>query len=182
MRYSKAEGSSPSTSKPWGEPLRPFAADCDCSAQASPHPHPGSPQVVACDLLDKLDDASPYPSILHPHERLREREPVGGSEELRHIIVPRRLYKCLGVRRQVWCALEEKWHRDLQDVRDVLQAARADAVLSALIFLHLLEREPEAVAEFLLTHSEHHPTHPDTAAYVLVDGVWDLFDHCLFHD
>jgi hypothetical protein len=33
-----------------------------------------------------------------------------------------------------------------------------------------------------LGHSEHHPAHPDPAAYVLVDGVGDPFNHCLLHD
>ena len=64
----------------------------------------------------------------------------------------------------------------------MLQTARADAVLSALIFLHLLEREPEAIAELLLAHSEHHPARADTAAHVFIDGAGGLFDHCLFHD
>jgi hypothetical protein len=45
-----------------------------------------------------------------------------------------------------------------------------------------LEREPEAVAELLLAHSEHRPAHPDTAAHVFIDGAGGLFDHCLFHD
>src|SRR5882724_6658052 len=42
----------------------------------------GSYQVAACDLLDKLDDASPQPWLLYPHERLSEREPVGRGEEV----------------------------------------------------------------------------------------------------
>src|SRR5262245_17027768 len=46
---------------------------------------PGSSQVVACDLLDKLDDASPQHWRFYAHERLDEREPVGRGKELRHI-------------------------------------------------------------------------------------------------
>jgi len=56
-------------------------------------------------------------------------------------------------------------------MRDVLQTARAYAVRSALIFLHLLEREPKAVGELLLAHSEHLSGHSDTAAHVFIDGV-----------
>src|SRR5262245_12128004 len=104
-----------------------------------------SSQFVSCDLLDKLD--SPQPWRLYPHERLSEREPVGRGEEVRHM--SRR--RCLSVRRPV----EEERYRDLQDMRDVLQAARADAVPSLLVFLHLLEREPEPLGEFLLAHTEH---------------------------
>jgi hypothetical protein len=79
-------------------------------------------------------------------------------------------------------AFEKERHWDLQKLRDVLQAARADAVRSFLIFLHLLEREPESVAELLLAHSKHQPAHPDPAAHVFVDRVGGPFDHCYFHD
>src|SRR5262249_41304233 len=61
---------------------------------------------------------------------------------------------------------------------DVLQAARPHTVRSLLVFLHLLERDTEPVAECRLAHSEHHPAHPDAAAHVFVDRV--LFD--VFHD
>src|SRR5262249_36204602 len=54
-----------------------------------------SSQIFACDLPDKLDDASTQPRRLYPHERLNEREPVGRGEELRHISGPRRLYNSL---------------------------------------------------------------------------------------
>jgi hypothetical protein len=79
-------------------------------------------------------------------------------------------------------ALEKERHWDLQKLRDVLQAARPDAVRSFLVFLHLLEREPEPVAELLLAHSEHQPAHPDPASHVFVNGVGDPLDHCFFHD
>jgi hypothetical protein len=42
-------------------------------------------KVGACDLLDKLDDASPQRWLLYPHERLSEREPFGRGKEVRHI-------------------------------------------------------------------------------------------------
>src|SRR4029453_13246703 len=136
---------------------------------------PVSSQVVACDLPDKLDDASPQPSRLYPHERLSEREPLGRGKELRHIGGPRRLSNPFGRPKLVWCAFEEERHCDLQDMRDVLQAARPDAVPSAPIFLYLLPREPEGVAELLSAHSEHYPAHPDTAAHVSVDGAGGPF-------
>jgi hypothetical protein len=64
----------------------------------------------------------------------------------------------------------------------LLQAARSDTICSLLIFLHLLERNPERVAEFRLAHSEHLPMHPDPAAHVFVHGVGGLFLYCSFHD
>ena len=66
-------------------------------------------------------------------------------------------------------------------MRDLLQAARPHAVRSLLVFLHLLEREPEPIGELRLAHSEYHPTHPDPAAYVFVDRVGGFSDGWLFH-
>src|SRR5882672_2690473 len=71
-------------------------------------------------------------------------------------------------------ALEEERHRHLKDVRHVLQAARTDAVGALLVFLHLLERDLERLAQLLLAHAEHLPAHPQPAAYVLVDRIWRL--------
>jgi hypothetical protein len=45
----------------------------------------GSAQVVARDLLDKLDDASPHAWLLYPHECLGEREPVPRGEEIENV-------------------------------------------------------------------------------------------------
>ena len=47
-------------------------------------------------------------------------------------------------------AFKEERHGDLQDMREVLQAARAHTVRSLLVFLHLLEREPEPIGELRL--------------------------------
>ena len=59
----------------------------------------GSIQVVARDLLDKLDDASPQPWVLYPHERLGEREPVGRGEEVGNVGGRWRLPNSLGLPR-----------------------------------------------------------------------------------
>src|SRR5258705_3530259 len=71
-------------------------------------------------------------------------------------------------------AFEEERHRHLQDVRHVLQAARADAVGALLVFLHLLEGDLERLSQLLLAHAEHLAAHPQAAAYVLVDRIWRL--------
>jgi hypothetical protein len=141
----------------------------------------GSIQVLARDPLDKLDDALPQIYILYPRECLGEREPIACAEELGHIGGRRRLSIFLGLARQLRRTFEEERHRNLQYMGDVLQAARPHTVRSLLVFLHLLERNPEPVAELRLAHSEHHPTHSDPAAYVFVDRIGCLSD-CLFHD
>jgi hypothetical protein len=67
------------------------------------------------------------------------------------------------------CAFEEKWDRHIKDLGDVLKAAGADAVGSLLVFLDLLECQPEGVREFRLAHIEHEPPHPHAAADMHVD-------------
>src|SRR4051812_25933622 len=79
-------------------------------------------------------------------------------------------------------ALEEERHRNLQDMRDVLQTARTDAVGALLVFLHLLEGDLERLAKLLLAHAEHLATHPQSAAHMLVDRVGELLGHCLSCD
>jgi pilus assembly protein Flp/PilA len=44
-------------------------------------------------------------------------------------------------------------------MRDVLQAARANAVRPLLIFLHLLECDAQRVTKLRLAHVEHHSAH-----------------------
>src|SRR5207244_346121 len=71
-------------------------------------------------------------------------------------------------------AFKEERHRDLYDVRDMLQPARADAVRALLVFLDLLKRQAQCVAEIRLAHCQHHPAHAQTTADVLVDGIWGI--------
>ena len=40
---------------------------------------------VACDLFDKIDDATPEVRVLEPHERFGERKPFARGEEVGHI-------------------------------------------------------------------------------------------------
>jgi hypothetical protein len=69
---------------------------------------------------------------------------------------------------------EEKRDRDLQDLRNLLQPASADAVRALLVFLYLLEGQAERPAKFFLAHCKHFPAHAHSAADVLVNGVWSL--------
>src|SRR4029450_10084395 len=80
----------------------------------------------------------------------------------------------LGCRRCARRILEEERHRDLQDLRDLLQPASADAVRTLLVFLHLLEGQAERFAQFLLAHCKHFPAHAHSAADMSVNGIWSL--------
>src|SRR5690349_8913594 len=87
----------------------------------------GSIQIVAREFLDKLDDASPHPPVLYPHERLGERAPVARGEEFVHIGRRCGFSISLELPSVLWSAFEKEGHRDLQDMRDLLQAARPHA-------------------------------------------------------
>jgi hypothetical protein len=66
---------------------------------------------------------------------------------------------------------EEKRDRHLKDLGDVLQAAGADAIGPFLVFLDLLERQPEGVPEIALAHIEHEPPHAHAAPTCLSIGL-----------
>src|SRR5262245_4919791 len=64
-------------------------------------------------------------------------------------------------------ALEEERYWHLQNVGDLLQPARSDAVGALLVFLHLPEGETEAIGQLLLAHCKHHAAHAHPTA---IDG------------
>src|ERR1700738_3502187 len=130
--------------------------------------------MVDSDLLHELDDASLEHRVLDPHEGLGERESVRRGEKVGHIGRGRGRFRRLGCTRYARRAFEEERHRDLQDVGDLLQSARADAVRALLVFLDLLKRQAKCAAEIRLAHCQHHPAHAHPAADVLVDGIWGL--------
>jgi hypothetical protein len=59
----------------------------------------GSIQVVARNLLDKRDDASPDLWLLYAHECPREREPFGRGEEVKNVGGRRRFSNSRGLPR-----------------------------------------------------------------------------------
>src|ERR1043165_8135438 len=89
-------------------------------------------------LLDQLDDAAAQLRVGDAHESLDEREPVVGREEVRDVGRRRRFVEAGRAPRRRRRTLEEERDRHLQDERDLLQAARADAIGALLVFLNLL--------------------------------------------
>src|ERR1700761_3689332 len=66
---------------------------------------------------------------------------------------------------------------------DLLNPARANSIGALFVFLHLLKCQTQGVAEFLLTHSKHHATHPHATADMLVGRIRRLLgqhDRLLF--
>jgi hypothetical protein len=58
-----------------------------------------------------------------------------------------------------------------QNLGNGLKPARAYTVRAFLVFLHLLERQAQRVAELFLTHIQHQSTHPHAAAHVFIGGI-----------
>jgi hypothetical protein len=59
----------------------------------------------------------------------------------------------------------------------MLQAASADAVCAFFVFLHLLERQPERIAEIGLGHAEHQAAHAHSFSDVGVSRVYSVLWH-----
>src|SRR5205823_11108741 len=98
-------------------------------------------------------------------------------EEVEHVGRRGCLAEALGLPWLMRRTLEEECNGDLQDLRDVLDSARADSVGALLVLLDLLECQAERVTEVCLAHRKHHPPHAYAAADVLVDRVGDLLGH-----
>jgi S-adenosylmethionine synthetase len=78
--------------------------------------------------------------------------------------------------------LEKELHGDVEDLRDLEQTARADAVHALLVFLYLLKRQPHALAEALLTHAKQHSAQTYPASDMCIDRVRLLACHSLTRD
>ena len=77
------------------------------------------------------------------------------------------------------CFFEEELHRHIEDLRDLEQPARADAVHALLVFLNLLEGQSHAFAKSLLAHAKQHTAQSHPASDMLVNRVRLLACHSL---
>ena len=68
-------------------------------------------------------------------------------------------------------AFEEIGDVDLKQVRHLEEAAGADAVLAALVFLDLLEADAERLAELGLAHSARFARHADALGDMVVVSI-----------
>ena len=65
----------------------------------------------------------------------------------------------------------KKGNRNIENFRKLIKAASADAVGAAFIFLNLLKRQANGLAELILTITQKGATQTHTAADVNVDGI-----------
>ena len=75
-------------------------------------------------------------------------------------------------RLRLWIALKHRRQRDVQGLADIEKAPRADTVLPAFVFLNLLERDAQGLAEVCLAYAERLPAHAHPIADEFVDRIW----------
>src|SRR5664279_456238 len=73
------------------------------------------------------------------------------------------------------CSFEKKCRRHIEGSGNLLKPAGADSIGPFFVFLDLLERQPQGVAQFFLTHAKHHAPHTDAAADMPVNRVRYFF-------
>ena len=98
-------------------------------------------------LLNALDDAAPELGIGDAREGAGERQSFRCGKKIRNISGRLRLAQpgeSIGASRS---AFEQKRHRDLKNIGNLLQAACPDAVGALLVFLNLLESQAEPLSE-----------------------------------
>lgn len=74
-------------------------------------------------------------------------------------------------------AFEKERRRYLERFRDRLQPAGTYTICALLIFLNLLKRKAQRIAEFFLAHSEQDAPHPDAASNMFVNRIRSTFHH-----
>jgi hypothetical protein len=99
----------------------------------STSPRPGS----FGDLLDEFDDGPPNVALLDPPECLRETQRIRRIEEIDDVA------SAFPIAGRAESAAKKEQDGHVQDFGNLLQPSDLNAVVSGLIFFHLLERHAE---------------------------------------
>ncbi len=126
--------------------------------------------------LDEIDDAAAHLGIGDAGEGARQCKALGGREEIGHI-GRRRVLGETGRGRSGRRALEEERNRHAQDIGNMLQPAGTNSIGALLVFLDLLEGNPEILSQLLLAHADHHASHTHSASDVLVNRIGRLLGY-----
>lgn len=126
------------------------------------------------DGLHHTNDRAAKAGVLNTHKGFHQSQPVGRRQKIGDIGGRRRIPERLSTFRQLRPSFEEEMHRRVEDLGYRLQPAGADAIGALLVFLNLLEGQPERIGEFLLAQAEHHPTHAHAAADILIGWIGNL--------
>jgi hypothetical protein len=134
----------------------------------------------AGDLLDKIDDGSSKFGVPNLHERFGEPESVRRGKIVRYILWRRCVDVCFMSSALMRRSIEEKNYRNLQYLRNMLQAACANTVSAFFIFLHLLERQSKGISDIRLGHIKHHAAHAQALSNIFINRVSSFPRHHSF--
>jgi hypothetical protein len=134
-------------------------------------------RVARDDLFDQVDDGAAEFAVGDAREGADQRQSFGSREEIGDVSRRGRLADAFRVHRGAGDAFEQERHRDLKDFGNLLQAAGADAVGALLVFLDLLEGQPERIAQSFLAHAHHEPAHAHAAADMSVNRIGRFAEH-----
>jgi hypothetical protein len=114
--------------------------------------------------VDSWNESYGILRVFDTHERLHQSPAIRRGEKICHVggSISRPLSRFTDAE----CGgrtLEEEWNRHLKNLGKVLQAAGADPVGPLLVFLDLLECQPEGVGNIGLAHIEHETPHSHAA-------------------
>src|SRR6266566_8706028 len=123
------------------------------------------------DMLDQIDNAAAELGVGDARKRAGQGQSFRGREKIGDVSGRGAFTKTFGPRVAARSALEQKRDRDLEDFRDLLDAAGADPIGTFLVFLNLLEGETQGLAELLLAHSQHDAAHAHATADIFVNRV-----------
>ena len=74
-------------------------------------------------------------------------------------------------------ASHDSMRQQVSMIRDLLQATRTNPVHALFIFLDLLERQLQLLAELFLAHAQKDASHPHAAADMPINRIRRLFYH-----
>src|SRR5665213_938077 len=123
------------------------------------------------DLLDHVDNTATQLGVGDAGEGAGQSEPFRCREEIGNVGWRGAFAETVPARGAARSALEQERDRHLQYFRDLLDAACANPVGAFLVFLHLLERQPQCFAELFLAHAKHDTAHAHTTADIFVNRV-----------
>jgi hypothetical protein len=119
--------------------------------------------------IDEGDQLPLHPRILDAGESPVQLQPLAAVEKI-HDIGSAFLGKT-GRLFLTGDTFKKKANVNLQELSDLLEAARADSVRAFFVFLHLLEGQPERLAELFLTEPQKHAPQTDATADMPVDVI-----------
>src|SRR3954453_14388420 len=135
-------------------------------------PHCGSVEIVLGERFYQVNDPAAHLDVGDLDKGPVELKSFGTAAELDSESHRTILGKAaVGCQFLAWRILEKEGDGDAEYGGNRLQAAGTDAIGALFIFLDLLERDAEILAQLFLAHSEHIAAKPDPASHVNVDGI-----------